>query len=282
MTINILDSIINIIKTDSYNLRETMVTTNRANSMGDALEEYVLDSFSDSIDEQDEQIRLKKISDVFSYRGNSSNPPDAIIRNGAGLEVKKIESRNSQLQLNSSHPKSKLYIDNPKLTKHAVESENWSEKDFLYAIGHVKDGLLKELALIDASVYCADRTIYEDMFEGLKMGIGVLPNIQFSPTKELGRVNRVDPLGITNLRIRGMWLLENPFIAFSYVYQPTEEREFNLFALVASDKFDSFENAMTLTDLANDFENLKFEDVHVKNPNNPSQLINCKKITFSK
>ena len=32
--------------------------------------------------------------------------------------------------------------------------------------------------------------------------------LYFAETKELGRVNQVDPLGITNLRIRGMWQIE--------------------------------------------------------------------------
>ena len=91
---------------------------------------------------------------------------------------------------------------------------------------------------------------YEDVFEGLKKGIAILPNIQFSPTKELGRVNHVDPLGLTNLRIRGMWLLENPFTAFSYVYQPKVEKAFNLFSLVATEKFNSFENKNEIERLA--------------------------------
>ena len=34
-------------------------------------------------------------------------------------------------------------------------------------------------------------------------GVTQTTGIEFSPTKELGRVN-IDPLGITSLRIRGM------------------------------------------------------------------------------
>lgn len=38
-------------------------------------------------------------------------------------------------------------------------------------------------------------------------------------TNELGRINRVDPLGVTKLRIRGMWLLENPYKIFNNLFK---------------------------------------------------------------
>ena len=42
-------------------------------------------------------------------------------------------------------------------------------------------------------------------------------------TNELGRINRMDPLGITNFRIRGMWEIENPLNVFSYAYNFNEK-----------------------------------------------------------
>ena len=248
--------------------------------MGDALEKYVVDSFANTILEKDETKRNLKINQVFSYLGNDSNPPDAMLKGGAAIETKKIGSRNSQLQLNSSNPKSKLYIDDSRLKKSARKAEDWNEKDFIYSIGFVKENQLKELALIDASIYCADTTVYQDIFEQIKEGISSIPNIDFSPTKELGRVNKIDPLGITSLRIRGMWLLENPFTVFKYVYQPITTANFNLFALVSTEHFDGFNNKDELLSLVDEVATLNIADVKVKNPNNPAQLINCKKITF--
>ena len=280
MKANILTAGINIVKTRNVSLQEEYVKANRANSMGDALEKYVVDSFANTILEKDETKRNLKINQVFSYLGNDSNPPDAMLKGGAAIETKKIGSRNSQLQLNSSNPKSKLYIDDSRLKKSARKAEDWNEKDFIYSIGFVKENQLKELALIDASIYCADTTVYQDIFEQIKEGISSIPNIDFSPTKELGRVNKIDPLGITSLRIRGMWLLENPFTVFKYVYQPITTANFNLFALVSTEHFDGFNNKDELLSLVDEVATLNIADVKVKNPNNPAQLINCKKITF--
>lgn len=115
MKANILTAVINIVKTRNVSLQEEYVKANRANSMGDALEKYVVDSFANTILEKDETKRNLKINQVFSYLGNDSNPPDAMLKGGAAIETKKIGSRNSQLQLNSSNPKSKLYIDDSRL-----------------------------------------------------------------------------------------------------------------------------------------------------------------------
>jgi hypothetical protein len=272
---NILDAIINIIQSQNYELQNTKVSANRINAVGNALEEFVIDSFASSINDN---TKNQKISQVFSYLGNNSNPPDAMLKNGAALEIKKIQSRLSLLQLNSSHPKLKLYATDSKITQNAVNAEEWTEKDFIYAIGVVDKNKLKELALIDASVYFADNQTYTETFEAVKSGLATLENIDFSPTKEIGKINKIDPLGITSLRVRGMWLLENPFKVFDYIYQPNTAFDFNLFALISADKFKKFENKQELLNLSH--KNLKIEDVQVQNPNNPAQLIDCKKIIF--
>src|SRR5699024_11579610 len=53
--------------------------------------------------------------------------------------------------------------------------------------------------------YCADKSYYERIADTIKDGVSSIPDVDFGETKELGRVNKVDPLGITYLRIRGMW-----------------------------------------------------------------------------
>lgn len=280
MAANIIDAIVNIVNSETCNLREFGARANRANSMGDALEKYIIDSFANTINELDEKVRMEKVDQIFSYLGNDSNPPDAMLLGGAGIETKKIQSRGATLQLNSSHPKSMLHVEDPRITASARGAEDWVVKDFIYAIGHVSGSMLKELALIDASVYCADTRTYTDMFEAIKEGIADIPKVDFSETKELGRVNRIDPLGITNLRVRGMWLLENPFTVFRYIYVPRMDGAFNLFALISEDNYCSFSNKVELEELADERDSLIIEDVRVKDPNNPANLINCKMITF--
>lgn len=80
--------------------------SNRINNAGNGLEEYVKDLFSNTFNHNSDE-RLIKQSEVFSYLGNAKNPPDAMLRDGDAIEVKKIES-DSPLQLNSSYPKHKF------------------------------------------------------------------------------------------------------------------------------------------------------------------------------
>lgn len=53
----------------------------------------------------------------FSYIGNQNNPPDLMIKHGDAIEIKKIQTANANLVLNSSYPKDKLYANNPMITK---------------------------------------------------------------------------------------------------------------------------------------------------------------------
>lgn len=101
---NIIDAIINLVNYKSNSLLENTAGNNRANNSGDGLEEYVKDLFAGTFDIEGAQ-RLEKISETFSYLGNNSNPPDAMLREGDAIEVKKIETPNSALALNSSYPK---------------------------------------------------------------------------------------------------------------------------------------------------------------------------------
>ena len=51
--------------------------------------------------------------------------------------------------------------------------------------------------------------------------------------------------------------------------------------IINLNKWNTFENKNNLLDLANKNNNLKIEDVRIKNPDNPSQLNSAKLITFS-
>lgn len=283
MSTDTLTAIINIINSETTVLGGSLKSvSNRANLMGDALEEYIQEAYSGTIGETNRDLKLKRIDDVFSYTGNNSNPPDGMIKGGEAIEVKKIESRGSQLQLNSSNPKSKLYKSDPRLNSKAISAEEWTEKDFVYVVGFIdkKSNSLKELAFIDSSLYCADKEIYDRPFTKIKKGILEIPNVEFNTdTKELGRVNKVDPLGIASLRIRGMWLLDNPFKVFSDIYKP-QDGDFNLFALISDERFENSDNKDELVKMSKSITNLTITDKIVKNPNNPAKLKHCKKITF--
>ena len=145
---NIINAIINLVNSPKIDLNYQTYSNNRANSMGECLEEYIKDLFAGTVNINDPIIRNEMLSHTFSYLGNQNNPPDIMLLNGDAIEVKKIESKSAALALNSSYPKAKLFSDNPLLKNECRECENWSVKDMLYTVGCVKDNKLSSLAFV--------------------------------------------------------------------------------------------------------------------------------------
>lgn len=274
---NIIDAITNLVNNPVTKLVNHYQSRNRANQTGDALEQYIQDLFADTFD-LPENERLEKRSTVFSYLGNHSNPPDAMLRNGDAIEVKKIESPRSALALNSSYPKSKLFADNPMISDACRKAENWTQKDLIYVVGVVNNNQLKHLAMVYGEDYCAEQACYLKIKSTIKSGVESISGVEFSETKELGRVNRIDPLGVTYLRVRGMWGIENPWTVFNYIYQRDFNHSFNFMAIINEAKWDSLENRDKLLTIDN--KSLKITDVRIKDPNNPAKLKNAKLITY--
>ncbi|MBQ8742514.1 MAG: NgoPII family restriction endonuclease [Clostridia bacterium] len=278
---NILKAILNIYRCPIYNTRNHYKSNNRANSMGDALELFVKDSFSNSY-ELSEEDAIKAHAKTFSYLGNQNNPPDAILKASDAIEVKKIESSSSELALNSSYPKSKLHRDSPMLTAscRGCDGGKWEQKDIIYAVGVINKETIKQLCFVYGEDYAATREIYENLRAQIKKGVLEIPDIEFAETRELGRVNRIDPLGITYLRMRGMWHIQNPFHTFNYIYEFNKEATFNFLAIINEKKYASFpkEDRNRLEEEAG----IKIVEKNIKNPNNPALLKKVKVITFSR
>lgn len=169
---NIINAIIQLVKNPKFELRKYSESHNRANNMGEALEEYIKDIFAGTVNESDENIRNQKLSEVFSYLGNQNNPPDSMLRGGDAIEVKKIESNDSSLALNSSYPKAKLFADSPMIKNACRTCENWTVKDMIYAVGVVDDNNIKSLALVYGDDYCAEKSVYEQIKAVIKKRCG--------------------------------------------------------------------------------------------------------------
>lgn len=276
---NILEAIINISESPTYNIINHYSTRNRINNVGVALECFLKDAFADTIKLEDEEARTQKHSNVFSWLGNQNNPPDFIIQNGDAIEVKKLQGGGSELALNSSYPKSTLKANDPMITDSCRACEDWEEKDMLYCIGHTTDNTIKALWLVYGSIYAAKHETYQIIKQKVSDGINEIPNIEFAETKELGRVNRIDPLGITRLRIRGMWHIQTPRRVFDYIYKSSPV-EFELVAIIPNTKYNSFprESIAKIESLEN--ASFMIDDVKVKDPNNPANLIDAKLITY--
>jgi hypothetical protein len=275
---NIIRAIINIVNCPSYKTKDYVKSRNRINNMGEALELFIMDAFSGAFYIDDVEQAQERYFNAFSYKGNQNNPPDLILKGGDAIEVKKIESSGSALALNSSYPKAKLYSDSPMITYACKNCENWVEKDIIYAVGVVKDNQISHLCFVYGIDYAASRDVYERIKDVIKTGVSDIQDVEFSETNELGRVNKVDPLGITYLRVRGMWHIENPIKLFSYVYQPIEKIDFKFFAIINNDKFNTFDEK-DIKELK-ECKNLSIKDIKIKEPDNPARLKDAKLITY--
>jgi len=279
---NMLKAIINIEKSESTKLDVVVGGSNRINSVGEGLELYVKNAFANALDESDNEIVSQKLDDVFSYGGNKNNIPDAIIKFGDAIEVKKIENFTSGIPLNSSYPKDKLYANDHRITAACrdCEAERWTEKEMIYAVGVVPKRHLRQLWLIDGSCYAANKETYTRIETTISAGIHAIPDVEFSASKELGRVNRVDPLGITYLRIRGMWHIENPNKVYGTILQMNQTNLFSLAALIRQEKYASFPEEDKKSIEENN--NITLQKVKISNPNNPVKRLDAMLITIVK
>ena len=126
-----------------------------------------------------------------------------------------------------------------------------------------------------------NKEVYESLISPIKSTINeAIYHLEKIDSKELAHINRVDPLGITYLRIRNMWGIENPFTVFKYVYTRNPNNKFNFMCIINTDKFNSFDNTQDLFELADKNKKLSIQDIHIQNPNNPSLLKEAKLITF--
>ena len=122
--------------------------------------------------------------------------------------------------------------------------------------------------------------MYERIKDTISTSITTIPNVEFTETNELGKVKKVDPLGITDLRIRGMWHIENPTKIFNYIYSYDETKSFQLICLMKKEKYESMPlvDRQTIENLNN--SNVSVSNVSIQNPNNPVQLMDVKLLVF--
>ncbi|MGI9877014.1 NgoPII family restriction endonuclease [Vibrio chagasii] len=228
MRSNILRAIFKLSMQRNRALPRVEEGVNRMNDMGDSLENYIRDAFIDDAAEREQ---------VFSYLGSSSRPPDLILREGDAIEVKKLQS-NSDIQLNSSNPKQILRHCDQKLNRDAQECEPqpW-DKDVVYVVGHVpkSSNQVDSLWFVYGDCYADKEEIYIDLFSSIQTSIEDTDGLDFSRTKELGRVNGIDSQGNTHLRIRSMRLLKHPTSAFNNLPEQP-----GIYAIMKNRKYESF------------------------------------------
>lgn len=279
MSNNVLTAIKAIVN-NRMNLQEVQDgVQNRANQMGDALEDFIKKAFANCLGADQRTINREK-SLTFSYLGNSKNPPDAMLRGGDAIEIKKLKTiGTTQLQLNSSYPKNKLHADNPKICAKCRDCENWDEKDMLYVVGQVNGTELHNIFFVYGNLYSDAPDVYEYVENVIKDGIKSIDGVELAKTNELGRVNKVDHIGISDLRIRGMWLIRTPFKLFSYLTEEIRNYTFKLVALIPIDKYLSFPNRAEFEYFCQE-NKVTIANEEIPDPQNPANLLKVKLITY--
>lgn len=248
--------------------------------MGASLEEFVKNLFAGNLCCEDFSLSTERLAETFSYLGNQNNPPDAILREGDGIEIKKVENIKSSLALNSSYPKRQLFASDPMISNACRSCEQWEVKDIIYVVGLVSARRLRALAMVYGDVYCASADTYLRVKKHIKEGVEQINGVEFAPTRELGRVNQVDPLGITYLRVRGMWGIENPFTLFRDLYAVDPDNDFDLLVVMGEDKYNSMDNVHLLESLTRRNPRIAIRSAKVREPDNPACLKNVRCITY--
>lgn len=223
-------------------IKEKEKDSNSAKAMGSELESYTKDIFTDAYMDNDINKKVKKYNEKLSYLGGSKNPPDFIIKKGAAIEVKKVESY-SELQLNSSYPKKVLKSTSDKITDACKKCEpGWKEKDMVYVIGNQKKNtkFVQSIWIIDAKCYVADEKKYSKLFDIVKDRIKGIEDFKETKTKELARIGGIDTLDITKLRVRPMWTLEHPSKVFNSHIENDDSEKFRSYALIYKETFNLY------------------------------------------
>ncbi|MEL6408262.1 MAG: NgoPII family restriction endonuclease [Chloroflexota bacterium] len=275
---NILTAIHDLVMNDARNVSPSFKeNSNRINAVGDNLEEHIKNAFAGSLGMIAIEERLEKYNQTFSWTGNTNNPPDFMIQGGDAVEVKKIGGLRSQIQLNSSYPKKTLHADSPMITDSCRTSEIWSEKDLLYCIGSVQQRVLKRLWMIYGDCFVATAKTYTRVADAVTDGI-INTGLELNKTNELARVNKVDPLGVTSLRVRGMWIVQHPDVIFrDHIYE--EEATKSLHVLMLKAKFDSFPESDRQSVLALPDDSFSIRELKIPSPDNPANLMDAIYVT---
>ncbi|MBC1235429.1 NgoPII family restriction endonuclease [Listeria booriae] len=218
-TTNVLIALKNILDRNSCRLTPIFRSNGLANTAGDSLEYFIKDMFcTGGILHSVEEDKNKIYDQYLSWKGNSSNFPDFIVKQGVGVEPKKMNGKGTgSLSLNSSFPKAYIYPDTQNLPpKELINEREWDKKSIIYAVGNLdrnNDKLLR-LWLAYGNTFIAEERVYSGLKSKIKDTIENLTNAEFVPSVEFGRIKKVDPLGNTNLRLRGMWELAHPEAVF--------------------------------------------------------------------
>ena len=145
----------------------------------------------------------------------------------------------------------------------------YSSQDLFYYIGEQVNKKVKSIFIIDGKCYSADKEVYERIFNAIKDGISTITDVEFSETKELGKVKNIDPYKITDLRVRGMWDIKTPP---SYIgnYIDDFPDDYKLCCIMEKEKYDTVDE--TFKQELKSLAGVEIIELQIPSPNNLSEL----------
>jgi hypothetical protein len=123
--------------------------------------------------------------------------------------------------------------------------------------------------------------VYERTFKIVSEKVNEIDHLEFvTETNEIAGVRRVDPLGITYLRVRGMWGIDTPHKVFGSMTDFSNKSDFSVFVLMLAEKYKSMPKKDR--DEIESNASIKTTSVEIKSPNNPAEFLKAKLLSFKK
>ena len=278
---NILEALLKFKQSPSYKLPSSKdvedVYDNSMQEMGSGLEGWVKRLFMDDNSSQNNH--------PFLYHGAASRPPDLIVDNPPiAFEVKKIQDKSTSLQLNSSTPEQNLRVNNTRISvecKKIFDEKNIGSMPLIYVIGRVLGDEVVKTWIVDGGLYCAHHEVYDDISNKLKQTIEDTFPDNIHETNEIANFQGVDPLKITILRVRGMWIIKHPEVVFQYLKEDGLQ-DARITCLLSEETYKSCieclpsEISVSVSDYdetsCNTEGNLISREIKVKSPDNPAKF----------
>ncbi|MGD2066623.1 MAG: NgoPII family restriction endonuclease [Candidatus Bathyarchaeota archaeon] len=286
MSPNILTAIKNISDFKTNNMREYFgdYAGSQIKTVRQQMEYYVKDAITGSFKSVKDRKPTDRYNGIFSYIGNKNKPPDMIIQGGDAIVIKTVKTYKGSFTINNSPPKDRLMWNDPWVIKNCrrIDGGQWNSKDLFYVFSWIEKKRMKYLNFIQGSCFIPEQNVYNKKIHDLKKNIyNYLKSegLEANRTIGLGKVNNMDPLGITNLRIKAVWRIKNPLKIFSDTFIYDKKQEFTSISLMLKNKFDSFPKKDINAIEKN--KQIEIEDVKIMNPNNPQRKIDAKVIITS-
>tara|TARA_Y100001936_G_C16048845_1_gene656432 strand:- start:1108 stop:1971 length:864 start_codon:yes stop_codon:yes gene_type:complete len=281
---NVIKSFINIVQSDLTSYESSINPyKNRIQIQGERFEVFIKNSFANTFQISDVSKVEQIYSEFFIHQGSANHPPDLIIRNGDSIEMKKNESKlSSNIALNSSWPRTKLYSYDEKLTKKVSNLIPKGGIDNLYAVGtYNKKNILNQLLYFYGDCFYKNTNFYRDKYSQIQKKLSEF-DLNKKSSKELGGISNFDEIDRSSLRIRGMFQAKNPMIIDTIKNLLPSSQNFQMILIMRESKYQTINN-LDKTEL----ENLNSQYIIIKNidlidPDNSKKHLDVKIIIYTR